>query len=212
MNDAIASPPRKRIGFLSFGHWQQAEGSQTPTARDAFVQTVELAVAAEELGIDGAYVRVHHFARQFSAPFPLLSAIGVADEPDRDRHRRDRHALREPALHGRGRRRSPTCSAAAGCSSASAAARPSPRYRGAEAFGYAPPEGKTDADYARTKTALFRAAIAGAGVVRADAGGRPSQAMLAIQPQSPGLARAHLVGLRHARDRGLGGRAGHEPA
>jgi alkanesulfonate monooxygenase SsuD/methylene tetrahydromethanopterin reductase-like flavin-dependent oxidoreductase (luciferase family) len=68
---------RKRIGFLSFGHWSQADWSQTKTAADAHVQTVELAVAAEELGVDGAFVRVHHFARQLSAPFPLLAAIGV---------------------------------------------------------------------------------------------------------------------------------------
>ena len=65
----------KRIGFLSFGHWQQ--GTQTPTARDALVQTIELAEAAEEIGIDGAYVRVHHFARQLASPFPLLAAIGA---------------------------------------------------------------------------------------------------------------------------------------
>ena len=66
-----------RIGFLSFGHWQPAPGSQTRTARDALVQTIELAVAAEEIGIDGAFVRVHHFARQLASPFPLLAAIGA---------------------------------------------------------------------------------------------------------------------------------------
>ena len=67
----------KRLGFLSFGHWQAVQGSQTPTAADALRQTIELAVAAEELGIDGAFVRVHHFARQLAAPFPLLAAIGA---------------------------------------------------------------------------------------------------------------------------------------
>ena len=77
MSTPSESAPRKRIGFLSFGHWQRATWSLTPMARDALVQTVELAVAAEELGVDGAFVRVHHFARQLSAPFPLLSAIGV---------------------------------------------------------------------------------------------------------------------------------------
>jgi alkanesulfonate monooxygenase SsuD/methylene tetrahydromethanopterin reductase-like flavin-dependent oxidoreductase (luciferase family) len=35
---------------------------------------------------------------------------------------------------------------------------------------------------------VFRGAIAGAGVVRADIGGRAGDAMLAVQPQSPGLA------------------------
>lgn len=67
----------KRIGFLSFGHWQDAPGSRTRTAQDALLQTIDLAVAAEELGLDGAYVRVHHFARQLASPFPLLAAIGA---------------------------------------------------------------------------------------------------------------------------------------
>ncbi len=66
-----------RIGFLSFGHWQRAQWSQTPTAREALTQTIELAEAADEIGIDGAFVRVHHFARQLASPFPLLAAIGA---------------------------------------------------------------------------------------------------------------------------------------
>jgi alkanesulfonate monooxygenase SsuD/methylene tetrahydromethanopterin reductase-like flavin-dependent oxidoreductase (luciferase family) len=41
------------------------------------LQSIELAVAAEELGADGAYFRVHHFARQLASPFPLLAAIGA---------------------------------------------------------------------------------------------------------------------------------------
>ena len=67
----------KRIGFLSFGHWQNSPGSRTRTAAEALNQTIELAEAAEEIGIDGAYVRVHHFARQLASPFPLLAAIGA---------------------------------------------------------------------------------------------------------------------------------------
>src|ERR1700757_2597158 len=67
----------KRIGFLSFGAWHPG-GGMTHTGGEALRQTVELAVAAEELGIDGAFVRVHHFARQLSSPFPLLAAIGVS--------------------------------------------------------------------------------------------------------------------------------------
>src|SRR5436305_12910116 len=66
----------KRIGFLSFGAWHPAAG-MTNSAADAVQQTLELAVAAEEIGIDGAFLRVHHFARQLSAPFPLLAAIGA---------------------------------------------------------------------------------------------------------------------------------------
>src|SRR4030095_1286448 len=67
----------KKIGFLSFGHWSRSPGSQTRTAADALQQSVERAVAAEELGADGAYFRVHHFARQLAYPFPLLAAVGA---------------------------------------------------------------------------------------------------------------------------------------
>ena len=70
----------KRIGFLTFGHYQNVPGSRVHTARDALLQTVELAVAAEELGIDGAYVRVHHFAPQLASPFPLLAAMAARTE------------------------------------------------------------------------------------------------------------------------------------
>jgi alkanesulfonate monooxygenase SsuD/methylene tetrahydromethanopterin reductase-like flavin-dependent oxidoreductase (luciferase family) len=67
----------KRIGFLSFGHWSASPHSAVQSASDAHLQSIELAVAAEELGADGAYFRVHHFARQLASPFPLLAAIGV---------------------------------------------------------------------------------------------------------------------------------------
>src|SRR5690349_9843330 len=67
----------KKIGFLSFGHWMDNSGSQVRSASDALLQSVELAVAAEQLGADGAYFRVHHFARQLGSPFPLLAAVGA---------------------------------------------------------------------------------------------------------------------------------------
>jgi alkanesulfonate monooxygenase SsuD/methylene tetrahydromethanopterin reductase-like flavin-dependent oxidoreductase (luciferase family) len=67
----------KKIGFLSFGHWTPSPHSQVRTASDALLQSIELAVAAEALGADGAYFRVHHFARQLGSPFPLLSAVGA---------------------------------------------------------------------------------------------------------------------------------------
>ncbi|QIT29600.1 LLM class flavin-dependent oxidoreductase [Raoultella terrigena] len=67
----------KKIGFLSFGHWTPSAQSATRSAADALLQSIDLAVAAEELGADGAYFRVHHFARQLSSPFPLLAAIGA---------------------------------------------------------------------------------------------------------------------------------------
>src|SRR6476660_4786237 len=67
----------KKIGFLSFGHWTPSPQSQTRSAADTLLQSIDLAVAAEELGADGAYFRVHHFARQLGSPFPLLAAIGA---------------------------------------------------------------------------------------------------------------------------------------
>lgn len=67
----------KKIGFLSFGHWSPAPGSRTRSAQDVLLQSIDLAVTAEELGADGAYFRVHHFARQLASPFPLLAAVGA---------------------------------------------------------------------------------------------------------------------------------------
>ncbi len=67
----------KNIGFLSFGHWAPSPQSAVKSASDALLQSIDLAVAAEELGADGAYFRVHHFARQLASPFPLLAAVGA---------------------------------------------------------------------------------------------------------------------------------------
>jgi len=67
----------KKIGFLSFGHWTPSPQSQTRSAADVLLQSIDLAVEAERLGLDGAYFRVHHFARQLSSPFPLLAAVGA---------------------------------------------------------------------------------------------------------------------------------------
>lgn len=67
----------KKIGFLSFGHWTPSPQSETRSASDVLLQSIDLAVEAERLGSDGAYFRVHHFARQLSSPFPLLAAIGA---------------------------------------------------------------------------------------------------------------------------------------
>ena len=45
----------KKIGFLSFGHWTPSPQSQTQSAGDVLLQSVDLAVEAERLGMDGAY-------------------------------------------------------------------------------------------------------------------------------------------------------------
>ncbi|HEX5229986.1 MAG TPA: LLM class flavin-dependent oxidoreductase [Bryobacteraceae bacterium] len=67
----------KKIGFLSFGHWTPSPGSMTRSGSDALLQSIDLAIEAERLGADGAYFRVHHFARQLGSPFPLLAAVGA---------------------------------------------------------------------------------------------------------------------------------------
>ena len=56
----------KKIAFLSFGHWTASPQSQTQSAADTLLQSIDLAVEAERLGMDGAYFRVHHFARQLA--------------------------------------------------------------------------------------------------------------------------------------------------
>src|ERR1700754_4680822 len=167
----------KKIGFLSFGHWTPSPQSQTRSAADTLLQSIELAVAAEQLGADGAYYRVHHFARQLASPFPLLAAVGARTSTIEigtgviDMRYENPLYMAEDAgaadLLAGGRLQ-------LGVSRGS----PEPGWEGAEAFG-------SSMDAAREKTALFRAAIAGAGVVRADVGGSPGDALLAVQPQSP---------------------------
>jgi alkanesulfonate monooxygenase SsuD/methylene tetrahydromethanopterin reductase-like flavin-dependent oxidoreductase (luciferase family) len=177
----------KKIGFLSFGHWQPVPGSQARTASDALLQSIDLAVAAEELGVDGAYFRVHHFARQLASPFPLLAAIGA---------RTSRIEIGTAVIDMRYENPLYMAEDAAAADLISGGrlqlgvSRGSPEtaLRGSEAFGHVPPEGMTDADLARAHTELFRAAIAGAGVANANPEMTGSSGALAIQPQSPGLA------------------------
>ena len=67
----------KAFGFLSFGHYGSGRGPGDPDARQVLHDAVEIAEGAEEMGVNGAYFRVHHFARQGAAPVPLLSAIAA---------------------------------------------------------------------------------------------------------------------------------------
>ncbi|GLB69029.1 LLM class flavin-dependent oxidoreductase [Arthrobacter mangrovi] len=173
----------ERIGFLSFGHWGPGRGSRTRSAREALLQGIELAVAAEELGIDGAFFRVHHFARQQAAPFPLLAAIaartsrieigtGVIDM----RYENPLYMAEEAAatdLISGGRLQ-------LGISRGS----PEPARDGAASFGYVPAEGETPADMARRHTEVFRHAIVGGGVAEADPQYTGASGLLPIQPTS----------------------------
>jgi alkanesulfonate monooxygenase SsuD/methylene tetrahydromethanopterin reductase-like flavin-dependent oxidoreductase (luciferase family) len=177
----------KRIGFLSFGHWQDIPGSQTRTAQDTLLQTIELAEAAEEIGIDGAYVRVHHYATQLASPFPLLAAIGA---------RTSRIEIGTGVIDMRYENPLYMAEEAAAADLISGGrlqlgvSRGSPEsvLRGSETFGYRPADGESDADSARHRTEVFRAAIAGAGFAQPNPQMSRARGPVGIQPQSPGLA------------------------
>jgi alkanesulfonate monooxygenase SsuD/methylene tetrahydromethanopterin reductase-like flavin-dependent oxidoreductase (luciferase family) len=177
----------KSVGFLSFGHYQAVPGSQTRTAGDVLLQSIDLAVAAEEIGIDGAYFRVHHFARQLASPFPLLAAVGA---------RTSRIEIGTGVIDMRYENPLYMAEDAAAADLISGGrlqlgiSRGSPEtaLRGYESFGHVPSEGGTDADMARQHTEIFRRAIAGDGVALSDPRMTGQQVPLPIMPQAPGLS------------------------
>ncbi|MBO0812857.1 MAG: LLM class flavin-dependent oxidoreductase [Microlunatus sp.] len=178
----------KKIGFLSFGHWTPSPYSQTRSASDALLQSVELAVAAEELGADGAYFRVHHFARQLASPFPLLSAIGARTSTIEigtgviDMRYENPLYLAETAgaadLISGGRLQ-------LGISRGS----PEQVIDGWRYFGYQPAEGSSDQEMARRHTEVLLEVLKGDGF--AEPNPRPMFAnppgLLRIEPYSDGL-------------------------
>ena len=179
----------KRIGFLSFGHWSESHGSQVRTAADSLIQSLELAVAAEELGADGAYFRVHHFARQLGSPFPLLAAIGARTRTIEigtaviDMRYENPMYMAEDAgaadLISGGRLQ-------LGISRGS----PEQVIDGWRHFGYEPANGETDAELARRHADEFLEVIKGNGFAKPNP--RP------MFPNPPGLLRLepHSAGLR----------------
>ncbi|TIC81980.1 LLM class flavin-dependent oxidoreductase [Nocardioides sp. GY 10127] len=178
----------KKIGFLSFGHWTPSPHSQTRSASDALLQSVELAVAAEELGVDGAYYRVHHFARQLASPFPLLAAAGA---------RTSRIELGTGVIDMR--YENPLYMAEdAGAADLLAGERlqlgisrgsPEQVVDGYRYFGYEPSPGEDHADMARQHTDVFLQVLSGQGF--AEPNPRPMfpnpPGKLRIEPHSPGL-------------------------
>ncbi|MDF3604839.1 LLM class flavin-dependent oxidoreductase [Paracoccus sp. DMF-8] len=179
----------KNLGFLSFGHWSPGRGSGTQTAQDALLQSIDLAVAAEELGLDGAYYRVHHFARQLASPFPLLAAVGARTSRIEigtaviDMRYENPLYMAEDAgaadLISRGRLQ-------LGISRGS----PEQVIDGWRHFGYAPAEGETEADMARRHAEVFLDVLRGDGFAKPNP--RP------MFPNPPGLLRPepHSKGLR----------------
>jgi alkanesulfonate monooxygenase SsuD/methylene tetrahydromethanopterin reductase-like flavin-dependent oxidoreductase (luciferase family) len=178
----------KHIGFLSFGHWTPSPQSQTRSASDALLQSIELAVAAEELGADGAYFRVHHFARQLGSPFPLLAACGARTKRIEigtaviDMRYENPHYMAENAgaadLIAGGRLQ-------LGISRGS----PEQVIDGWRHFGHVPPAGMTDSDMARQHAEVFLEVIEGKGF--AEPNPRPMfpnpLGLLRLEPNSEGL-------------------------
>ncbi|RCW88230.1 LLM class flavin-dependent oxidoreductase [Paracoccus lutimaris] len=178
----------KKIGFLSFGHWSDERGSLTRSAGDVLLQSIDLAVAAEELGADGAYFRVHHFARQLGSPFPLLSAVGARTSRIEigtaviDMRYENPLYMAEDAgaadLISQGRLQ-------LGISRGS----PEQVIEGWRHFGYAPAEGETDADMARHHAEVFLKVIQGQGFAQPNPNPMfPNPpGLLRLEPHSPGL-------------------------
>jgi alkanesulfonate monooxygenase SsuD/methylene tetrahydromethanopterin reductase-like flavin-dependent oxidoreductase (luciferase family) len=178
----------KRIGFLSFGHWGDTYGSQVRTAADALLQSIELAVAAEALGADGAYFRVHHFARQLGSPFPLLAAVGARTTTIEigtaviDMRYENPVYMAEDAG---------AADIIAGGRLQLGISRGSPEQviDGWRHFGYAPAEGESDADMARRHAEVFLDVIRGEGFAKPNP--RPMfpnpPGLLRVEPYAPGL-------------------------
>ena len=179
----------KKIGFLSFGHWSNHPSYETRTAGDTLLQSIDLAVAAEELGVDGAYFRVHHFARQLASPFPLLSAIGAKTSQIEIgtgvidmRYENPMYMVEDAGaadLISGGRLQ-------LGISRGS----PEQVIEGWRYFGYEPAEGETDAEMGRRKALEFLDKLSGDGFAQPNP--------YPMFPNPPGLLRPepHSEGLR----------------
>lgn len=180
----------KKIGFLSFGHWADRQGYKTRTASDTLLQSIDLSVAAEEIGLDGAYFRVHHFAAQLGSPFPLLSAVGaktnrieigtaVIDMRYENPLYMVENAGAADLISG-GRLQ-------LGISRGS----PEQVIDGWRYFGYEPTDGETDADMGRRKALEFLDKLKGVGFAQPNP--------YPMFPNPPGLLRLepHSEGLRN---------------
>jgi alkanesulfonate monooxygenase SsuD/methylene tetrahydromethanopterin reductase-like flavin-dependent oxidoreductase (luciferase family) len=179
----------KKLGFLSFGHWTPSPQSRTQSAADALLQSIDLAVEAERLGMDGAYFRVHHFAQQLASPFPLLAAVGAKTRRIEigtaviDMRYENPHYMAEDAgaadLIAGGRLQ-------LGISRGS----PEQVIDGWRHFGYRPIEGEDDAAMGRRHAEEFLELLRGKGFARPNP--RP------MFPNPPGLLRLepHSEGLR----------------
>jgi alkanesulfonate monooxygenase SsuD/methylene tetrahydromethanopterin reductase-like flavin-dependent oxidoreductase (luciferase family) len=178
----------KKIGFLSFGHWTPSPQSKTRSAADALLQSIDLAVAAEELGADGAYFRVHHFARQLGSPFPLLAAAGAKTRQIElgtavidMRYENPLYMVEDAGA----------ADLIAGGRLQLGISRGSPEQviDGWRYFGYGPPEGMNDAEMARNHTEVLLEVLRGNGFAQPNP--QPMfpnpPGLLRVEPYSEGL-------------------------
>ncbi len=177
------------------------------------LQSIDLAVAAEELGADGAYFRVHHFARQLGSPFPLLAAVGA---------RTSRIEIGTAVIDMR--YENPLYMAEdAGAADLISGGRlqlgisrgsPEQVIDGYKYFGYQPQEGQTDADMARDHAQVFLQVLGGEGFAQPNP--RPMfpnpPGLLRVEPYSEGLRERIWWGAASQAHGHLGGRAGLESA
>src|SRR5712671_3723513 len=179
----------KKIGFLSFGHWSNSPYSQVRSGADALIQSIELAEAVEDLGADGAYFRVHHFAQQLASPFPLLAAIGARTKRIEIgtavidmRYENPLYMIEDAGA----------ADLIAGGRLQLGISRGSPEQviDGWRYFGYAPQEGETGAEMARRHAEVFLEVLRGQGFAQPN-----PQPMF---PNPPGLLRVepYSAGLR----------------
>src|SRR6201996_8746429 len=178
----------KKLGFLSFGHWTPSAHSQTRSGADALLQSIELTVAAEQLGLDGAFFRVHHFARQLASPFPLLAAVGAKTKRIEIgtavidmRYENPLYMVEDAGA----------ADIIAGGRLQLGISRGSPEQviDGWRHFGYAPPEGMSDAEMARRHTEVFLQVLGGKGFAQPNPNPMfPNPpGLLGLEPYSEGL-------------------------
>ena len=158
------------------------------TAAEMLLDTIELAVAAEQAGMDGAWIRVHHYEQNISSPFPLLAAM--AAKTSRVElgtgviNMRYENPLYMAELAG-------TADLISGGRLQLGLSRgsPEPAADGPGTFGYPLPAGVTPVEDAAARISTFRRAIAGEGIAEP---GPDAHALsghrLPITPQSPGLS------------------------
>jgi alkanesulfonate monooxygenase SsuD/methylene tetrahydromethanopterin reductase-like flavin-dependent oxidoreductase (luciferase family) len=152
------------------------------------LQSIDLAVEAERLGVDGAYFRVHHFARQLASPFPLLAAVGARTKKIEigtgviDMRYENPHYMAEDTG---------SADLIAGGRLQLGISRGSPEQviEGWRYFGHDPAEGETDADMGRRHAEKFLELLGGKGFAQPNP--RPMfsnpPGLLRLEPHSEGL-------------------------